>query len=212
MGIDKGNTAESEGWGQGQPAVRIMGRDVRVMKRWGYNPQEGGSPVLLKTEDTVDESQSTIKGEEDENELEKDDEPALWGLDLEALRSSNESGNLHGTASTRLPIYTPESARHYLLKSFASMSSHEAPSSASPKKKPTAAVLVAEKERNLALLLQALDMLYSSWAHVLNTEELDRRAWSWYVSVRPDVEHGVAGWGGKGEVKLSKILDLRRKG
>ena len=69
-----------------------------------------------------------------------------------------------------------------------------------------------EKERNLAMLLQALDLVYASWSHVLGREELDRRAWAWYVAVRPDVEHGVAGWGGKGEVKLSQILDLRRNG
>jgi hypothetical protein len=29
--------------------------------------------------------------------------------------------------------------------------------------------------------------------------------------VRPEVESGVAGWGGKGKVKLVDILNLRRK-
>jgi hypothetical protein len=72
--------------------------------------------------------------------------------------------------------------------------------------------MAVEKEENLGLLLSALDRLYTSWAHVLSKDDLDRRAWSWYVHVRPEVQNGVAGWGGKGEVKLSEILGLRRKG
>lgn len=30
LGIEKGNSAEDEGWGQGQPKVRVMGREIRV--------------------------------------------------------------------------------------------------------------------------------------------------------------------------------------
>ena len=202
LGIDKGNTAENEGWGQGQPKVKIMGREVRVMKRWGY--------AWKKTEDEgsikVENSQETVK-----KEGQIPEEPAFWGLDLEALRSSNGplvSGAQAGNSSG-LPVYHAESARAYLLKSFASAAPQiEEPS---PKKK-SAAILKAEKERNLSFLLRALDLLYQSWAHVLGRDELDRRAWAWYVAVRPEVEPGVAGWGGKGEVKLSQILDLRRKG
>lgn len=202
LGIDKGTSAEEEGWGQGQPKTRIMGREVRIMRRWGYEwkgkPEEG----TAKAED----SQDTLKQEEQVAE-----EPALWGLDLEALRSSNGPlvSGAQGGNSTGLPIYKAESARDYLIKSFASASSEA--DNPSPKKK-SASALKAEKERNLARLLQALDLLYQSWAHVLTRDELDRRAWAWYVAVRPEVEHGVAGWGGKGEVSLSKILDLRRKG
>lgn len=196
LGIEKGNSAEHEGWGQGQPGVRIMGRDIRVMKRWGY---EWRQPEV-KPED----SQDTLKQEEH-----SDDEPALWGLDLEALKKSNGPlvSGAQGARPSGLPIYNAQSARAYLLKSFAALF----PSSEETKKK-SPATLRTEKERSLAYLLRALDMLYASWAHVLDRDELDRRAWAWYVAVRPDVEHGVAGWGGKGEVKLSRILDLRRKG
>ena len=154
------------------------------------------------------DSQTTLK-QEDRSE----DEPALWGLDLEALRSSNGPvlAGAQGTNGSGLPIYTAQSARAYLLKSFGS-----APSSSSdeisPKKKKSVAALKDDKEKNLAMLLRALELLYESWAHVLARDELDRRAWAWYVAVRPDVEHGVAGWGGKGEVKLEQILNLRRKG
>ena len=205
LGIEKGSTAEEEGWGQGQPKIRIMGREVRTMKRWGYD-WKGGSEKEAKTEK---DSQDTLKQEDPEPE-----EPALWGLDLEALRSSK--GPLVPSAqsssgSAGLPIYTAESARAYLLKSFASPPPLADAKETSPKKK-SAAVLNAEKEQNLALLLRAVDLLYESWAHILERDELDRRAWNWYVAVRPEVEHGVKGWGGKGEVRLDKILGLRRKG
>lgn len=213
LGIEKGTSAESEGWGQGQPSVRVMGRDVRVMKRWGYNPHEGTAEnSQTKTEAELEESQSTVKGDADGAKDTDDDEPALWGLDLEALRSSNGPVVFDNSESTKLPIYKPESARLYILKSFASVPSPSSTDSASPKKKLSAAALAAEKEQNLALLLQALDLLYASWTQILSTEELDKRAWSWYVAIRPEVQQGVAGWGGKGQVKLSQMLDMRRKG
>lgn len=204
LGLDKGNSAEGEGWGQGQPKVRIMSRDLKVMKRWGYEWKEKPSEGI-KSEDPED-SQDTLKKEDQSG-----DEPALWGLDLEALKKSNSPliSGAQGANTPGLPIYNAQSARAYLLKSFASPSL--CTDDISPKKK-SAAALKNEKERNLALLLQALDMLYASWAHVLGRDELDRRAWAWYVAVRPDVEHGIAGWGGKGQVKLAQILDLRRKG
>ena len=209
LGIEKGNSAEDEGWGQGQPKVRIMGRDIRVMKRWGYEWKGKSEEEVVKKEglDSLD-SQTTLK-QEDRSE----EEPALWGLDLEALRSSNGPvlAGAQGTNGSGLPIYTAQSARAYLLKSFASAPSASS-DEVSPKKKKSAAALKDDKEKNLAMLFRALDLLYESWAHVLARDELDRRAWAWYVAVRPDVEHGVAGWGGKGEVKLEQILDLRRKG
>ena len=202
LGIERSNSADNEGWGRGQPKTLIMGRDVSVIKRWGYEWKEKSEAETGK----VDDSQETLKQEEQASE-----EPALWGLDLEALRSSNSPlvSGAQGVNSSGLPVYSAGSARAYLLKSFAS--APPAAEEASPKKKSAAALRV-EKDRNLALLLHALDLLYESWAHVLGRDELDRRAWAWYVAVRPEVQNGVAGWGGKGEVKLSRILDLRRKG
>ncbi|KAL8825553.1 MAG: hypothetical protein Q9191_004337 [Dirinaria sp. TL-2023a] len=210
LGIENGSSAESEGWGQGQPSIRVMGRDVRVMRRWGYDPHEGAAgKAQTQIDAEVENSQSTVKEDNDGTKCRDDEEPALWGLDLEALRSSNGPVVFDDSESTKLPIYKPESARSYILKSFASAPSTDL---APPKKKLSAAALAAEKERNLALLLQSLDLLYASWAQILSTEELDKRAWSWYVAVRPEVQQGVAGWGGKGQVKLSQILDMRRKG
>lgn len=183
------------------------------MKRWGYDPLEGKVEALeSKTENMPDDSQSTIISDNKNPDHVNDAEPSLWGLDLEALRSRKEVVPGHKNGHTGLPIYAAESARAYLLKSFASAPSSDSPKLAFPKKKPSAAVVAVEKERNLGNLLQSLDMLYASWVQVLSTEELDRRAWSWYVAVRPEVQDGVAGWGGKGEVKLGKILEMRRKG
>ena len=76
--------------------------------------------------------------------------------------------------------------------------------------KKTLTAVSDERQENLGRLLGALRLLYKSWAGVLRKDELDRRAWSWYVSVRPDVEAGPSGWGAKGHLNLGKILDLRR--
>ena len=189
LGIETGKAAEDEGWGEGQPVVRVMGRDVRVMKRPDYKWR------VSSEESETKEAKSTAPAEADD-----DDEPALWGLDLEALKKSSRNGN-------RMPIHTAQSARSYLLRSFDTTSSSM--ESAEVKKRSGAQVM-ADKERNLGLLLSALDMLYQSWASYLEPAELDRRAWGWYVRVRPEVESGPSGWGGKGEVKLAEILALRR--
>ena len=130
---------------------------------------------------------------------------ALWGLDLETMRSTDApvTGGTTGGMST----YKPELARSYILKAFGS----PPPTADSPAKKKSGAALGREKEENLGLLLGALDLLFSSWVEHISRDELDRRAWTWYVQVRPEVESGVAGWGGKGEVPLSRILGLQRK-
>lgn len=211
IGIDSGNTAEDEGWGEGQPIIRIMNREVRVMKRWGYEwdqsptqgdiKREGSTQGTLKAEES---SQDTLVGED----IGRAKEPALWGLDLEALKKANTGPNAN-KGSSQLPIHTAQGARAYLLKSFETPKAASTDAQAAPIKR-TAASLTAEKARNLGMLLGALELLYKSWAHVLSKEDLDRRAWGWYVRVRPEVASGQAGWGGKGIVKLADILELRR--
>ncbi|KAI4943421.1 hypothetical protein J4E91_009330 [Alternaria rosae] len=205
IGLEKGKPAEEEGWGEGQPLVRIMTREVRVMKRWGYEWEDEGV-------------QKTVKSEAGE-EREEAREPALWGVDLEALRKAQNSQ----VGSSNLPIYTAQSARAYLMRAFETPAAElikkedgdvdvkvEGAPASKPKGKRTAATIAAEKERNLGLLLGALELLYKSWAKVVSKEDLDQRAWGWYVRVRPEVAYGAAGWGSKGNVKLSDILALRR--
>jgi hypothetical protein len=212
IGIDSGRTAEDEGWGEGQPIVRIMNREVRVMKRWGYEWEDTSTHGTIKKEESTqgtvkeeDSTQGTLVGDD---EPAKAKEPALWGIDLEALKRANNGPNTHKDSS-QLPIHTAQGARAYLLKSFETPKAASTDTEAAPVKR-TAASLTAEKERNLGMLLGALELLYQSWAQVLSAEDLDRRAWGWYVRVRPEVASGQAGWGGKGTVKLSDILELRR--
>ncbi|KAH9871789.1 hypothetical protein J1614_006046, partial [Plenodomus biglobosus] len=228
IGIERGKAAEEEGWGEGQPVVRIMTRDVRVMKRWGYEWEEDEeeaaaegtqSTIAESTQGTLKSSQETIKASLDTSKSSQDTlvevppprEPALWAIDLEALRKANQSGSDKPPGS-QLPIYTAQSARAYLLKAFESPkpATTEVKGERGRPGKRTATSITAEKERNLGLLLGALELLFRSWVATLSREDLDRKAWGWYVCVRPDVAHGTAGWGGKGNVKLSDILDLRR--
>lgn len=205
IGIQHAPSAEDEGWGEGQPLVTVMNRQIRVMKRWGYSWEEepeAKKEILSSTQDTVqcDDTQSTVAP----------DEPALWGVDLEALKKSNEpvtAGARHG--SSGLPVYRPESTRAYLLKSFGTKPNDSGNGKGS--KPLTGKKAMEEKERNLGMLLAALDLLYMSWKRVLSVEDLDKRAWSWYCAVRPEVKSGVAGWGGKGDVRLADILRLRRQ-
>jgi hypothetical protein len=205
IGIDHGQAAEDEGWGAGQPLVRIMGRDVRVMKRWGYDWEKPSSQDTLtaSANETLASSATTLAGDDVAKE------PALWGVDLEALKKASgpDTSSANRSSSSQLPIYTAQSARSYLMKAFDIPKDVKVTTA----KKQTAAVMAAEKERSLELVLGALELLYESWAQVLSKEDMDKRAWGWYIRVRPEVAQGAAGWGSKGNVNLSAILDLRRQ-
>ncbi|TKA70302.1 hypothetical protein B0A49_05388 [Cryomyces minteri] len=205
IGLESGKSAEDEGWGQGQPIVKIMGREIRVLRRWGYEWQS----EVVKPEAAQEVVKHEEAAEPNTHPPHEGDVP-LWGLDLEALKKSNgpSAPDTQVSSVGSLPIYTARSARAYLLKSFDCSSSSKAESAT--QKKTTNATKIAEKKQALGMLLGALELLYRSWADVLDKAELDRRAWSWYVRVRPDVADGVAGWGGKGDVKLAEILGLRR--
>ncbi|KAK4130975.1 hypothetical protein BT67DRAFT_171407 [Trichocladium antarcticum] len=139
---------------------------------------------------------------------------AVWGLDLEAERgvrggavgagAGAGAGAAAGVGGLR--VHRPEAARGYLLRSFGTGDGK----GKSPRKARPRTVVEAEKEENLGLLLGALRIVFDSWADHLSAAELDRRAWSWYAAVRPNVESGQAGWGAKGLVKLSDVLRLQR--
>lgn len=144
LGIESGKSAEEEGFGEGQPVVTVAGKEIKVLKRWGYE---------WKTEvkEEQETSEKAIKTEEDvETEPVVEEMPPLWALDLEALKktgsgkqpAATQAGNHSG-----LPIYTPQSARAYLLKSFDSPPSSDEAAS----KKPSAAARVALKEQNSTL-------------------------------------------------------------
>ena len=61
------------------------------------------------------------------------------------------------------------------------------------------------------MVLAAIDALFASWVKIVSREELERRAWAWYVAVRPVVEGGQKGWGERGRVELRKMLELRKE-
>ena len=204
--ISKDEEAQEARLGEGQPRVTIMGKELRVLKRWGYEwradvKSEASEHAQAKREG--DDDAAKDDGQRDDG-TETESGPALWALDLEALRRSNSAAPVLG--GSNLPIYTPQSARAYLLKSFDSPPASEG----APAKKPSTKARAAVKEENAGKLLKALDILYASWAETLSPDELDKRTWSWYVKVRPDVESGVAGWGGKNGVALADILALKR--
>ncbi|KAI7151096.1 hypothetical protein KC316_g15249 [Hortaea werneckii] len=199
--ISKDEELQEASLGEGQPIVTIMGKELRVLKRWGYEWKATASETIDVKHEDEGQAYDAVQVQE-----EKDPDPALWALDLEAMRKGNSRDSASGNSG--LPIYTPQSARAYLLKSFDSAAPPAEDGSA---KRPSAKAKAAEKEENLGRLLKVIDIVYASWAETLSPEELDKRTWSWYVRVRPSVESGVAGWGGKNQVKLADILDLRRE-
>ncbi|KAG6018504.1 hypothetical protein E4U41_003849 [Claviceps citrina] len=140
---------------------------------------------------------------------------AVWGLDPENKTRSPAMTTTTTTTSVGMPIHRPEGARNYLLRSFATAPSEGEGAASTEKKRntktKTLAALSDEKQANLGRLLGALRLLFESWAGFLPRDELDRRAWGWYLAVRPDVDAGPSGWGAKGQLRLSSILDLRRR-
>ncbi|KEY78053.1 hypothetical protein BA78_6467 [Aspergillus fumigatus] len=201
LGIETGKTAEQEGWGEGHPVIKVLGREIKVLKRWGYNPQEGKPTEEPSPEQAVGNAaalSADILGKEGSDGSETS--PPLWGVDLEALRSAQGSGPSPATkGSTSLPIFTPNSAKSYLYRSFteAATETTETDIGSSKTKRRSAKQLEVEKETCLGFLLQAIDLVCQSWASTLSKEELDRRAWAWYL--RPH----------QGELAVSPLLLLR---
>ena len=205
IGLESGPSAEAEGWGDGQPRIKVMGREIRVLRRWNYERSKATIPESLQSGQNLATEQFS---ESAQQETWTERTVPLWGLDTEKLRDSNKSkGSPDAAPTSALPIFTAKAARNYLSRSFDL--SGEA-TDTSPAKKSSLKDAVAAKEHNAALLLRALDILFASWKDTSSREELDKRAWSWYVAVRPDVETGQKGWGEKGKVELNQILKMRR--
>lgn len=220
LGIESGKSAEEEGFGEGQPVVSVAGKQITVLRRWGYEWKEEEEEEIEDErkrkkkvfEKGIGVGDGGVVAEDDSSGLEasQEESPALWALDLEALKkksgsSSKQPAGTQAGNHSGLPIYTPQSARAYLLKSFATPEVADGPAA----KKLSATARLAEKETNLGKLLRALDLLYDSWTPTMSPAELDQKTWSWYAKVRPPVEDGVAGWGEKNQLKLADILALR---
>ena len=78
IGIDKDQPAEEEGWGEGQPLLRIMTREVRVMKRWGYEWEGSDDTTQKKIKSEAD----VPNGEKEETKEKKDVETGTLGSSL----------------------------------------------------------------------------------------------------------------------------------
>lgn len=207
LGLESGQPAEQEGWGEGQPVITVLGRNVKVLKRWDYDPREGQQQSTQGSQDR-EVVPDDILGQHPPGGSES--APPFWGIDTEALKRAQSSrSNAAITSEKMLPIHTPHSARSYLLRSFVRTPSGNTENQIPPKKKSNVQV-EAEKTDCLSQLLQCIDLVCRSWASALSVDELDRRAWAWYVHVRPSVQRGIGGWGEKGAVKLSEILALKR--
>ncbi|KAL4958273.1 hypothetical protein BDW69DRAFT_154597, partial [Aspergillus filifer] len=205
LGIESRTSADSVVWNEGQPTVSVLGRSIKVLKRWDYNPREGQTEEPQEGVPTSDD----VLG----RRYPHDSEPAppLWGIDTEALKEAQlTSSKPTANADQALPIHVPQSARAYILKAFLPFDKDDTIKPDSTRKKSQTQV-EGTKETCLGQLLRSIDLVCQSWASTLSADELDRRAWSWYVRVRPSVQSGRGGWGEKGAVKLSEILDLRRE-
>ena len=58
LGIQTGKSAEEDGWARGQPKVRVLGREVSVLKRSGYEWKES---VEVKKEEAEESTQKDRK-------------------------------------------------------------------------------------------------------------------------------------------------------
>jgi hypothetical protein len=206
LGLESDKSAEQEGWGDGLPSISVLGREIKVLKRWDYNPREGRpSQEPQGAEGTSDDILGQCLTDDSEPR------PSLWGIDVLALkRAESYPSETAANTSKSLPIHNPESARSYLLKSFVKSPGKDQGESASLKRKSVTKI-ETEREVCLSHLLRSIDLVCQSWASTLSTEDLDRHAWAWYVRVRPSVQSGIEGWGEKGAVRLSDILALKRQ-
>ncbi|KAH6617889.1 hypothetical protein B0J18DRAFT_264072 [Chaetomium sp. MPI-SDFR-AT-0129] len=55
LGLNRGPSAEEEGWGEGQPRVKVLGREVAVLKRGGYEWRESATTTTATATATTGE-------------------------------------------------------------------------------------------------------------------------------------------------------------
>ncbi|KAF4633896.1 hypothetical protein G7Y89_g4213 [Cudoniella acicularis] len=70
LGLEKGKGAEEMGWGMGQPKIKVMGREISVLKRSGYEWTEEEKSLEEQNgneENGQKQSQATLKAESQES-------------------------------------------------------------------------------------------------------------------------------------------------
>lgn len=79
LGMNKGPSADEEGWGEGQPRVKVMGREIAVLKRGGYEWK--GEEVVGEQDGKADTSKlnnasSSVSGTQTKTEETTPTQPA----------------------------------------------------------------------------------------------------------------------------------------
>lgn len=121
LGLDKGPSADEEGWGEGQPRIKVMGGEIVVLKRGGYEwkgeeeeraGETEGNDQLASAKDEPDGSASTMKAEDDAAQTSTQESSAnAW--------STSPSVSLKkSTFVARATAITDPSQRPKLLKSL----------------------------------------------------------------------------------------------
>ncbi|KAL8676726.1 MAG: hypothetical protein Q9224_007258 [Gallowayella concinna] len=89
LGIQTGTAAEDEEWGKGQPVLKVMGRSVKIMRRWGYyDQQENNSetvPSIKQEEEGLKEASSNV---------DRDTEPNIDIASQETIKADSSSSPL----------------------------------------------------------------------------------------------------------------------
>ncbi|EPS36576.1 hypothetical protein H072_9875 [Dactylellina haptotyla CBS 200.50] len=236
LGITREDGGKDEELGEGYKRIRVLGKEIPVLRRWDTVGVDTGSVIEVETgaekqgaeqrddgnsKNSGDVKSTTSAGINPEGSAsivggehsstsastagERDtsvagsststlapgtgaapvsyDGPVYWALSPKLLSQPPAASKQNPSA---LPIQLPHAAHSYLVRSFSA--------------------------EMLPLLLGALHSVYGSWANSVTPMELDRRGWGWYCRVRPSVEDGPEGWGGKGFVKLEDVLALRKGG
>ncbi|KAJ6256926.1 hypothetical protein Dda_7809 [Drechslerella dactyloides] len=219
IGITRENDSGNDALEEGYKRIRVLGKEIPVLRRWdvelidpetsthadddvgshesaGMNPAGTASdnsasaaiaPAIASAAPATAPSGSSTSGTaatlSATATVTAASEPIYWALSPKLLAQPPVASKLNPSA---LPIHLPHAAHSYLTRSF--------------------------PDATLPLLLGALHIVYASWADSLDPAELDRRGWGWYARVRPAVDDGPEGWGGRGAVKLKDVLGLRKAG
>lgn len=113
LGLEKGASADEEGWGEGQPRIKIMSREVSVLKRGGYVWKEEEEEE--QDEDTDNSGEKEDKASEDAT---LDIQPKATTSNSPIWSTSSSITLKQSTFVARATTITEPSQRPNLLKSL----------------------------------------------------------------------------------------------
>src|SRR3569833_4172302 len=115
ISLEKGASADDEGWGEGQPRVKVMGREIAVLKRGGYEwkgeEEVGGTEADQAAETTPTETQRSVTEASTSQEQKQQQAVTSWTASQPiSLRDS--------TFIARAAALTDPSQRQALIRSL----------------------------------------------------------------------------------------------